>query len=54
MLGFLLGANVVGLIIQMTSYRSLFPVIGACGLAAAILAFFIRIEKTPDERKAAA
>jgi len=54
MLGFLLGANGVGLIIQMTSYRSLFPVIGACGLTAAILAFFIRTEITPDGRNAAA
>jgi maltose/moltooligosaccharide transporter len=45
MLGFLLGANGVGLIIQMTSYRSLFPVLGGCGMAAAALAFFIRTDR---------
>lgn len=54
MLGFLLGANGVGLIIQMTSYRSLYPVIGACGIVSVLLAAFIRTENTPDERIVAA
>lgn len=51
MLGFLLGANGVGLIIQMTSYWSLFPVIGVCSLIAVGLAFFIRTDRRLTDKK---
>lgn len=51
MLGFLIGANGMGLIIQMTSYRSLFPVLGVCSFIALGLAFFIRTDKQSKNKK---
>jgi MFS family permease len=47
MFGIILGANLVGLVIQMTSYNSMYSVIAGCGLAATLPALFIRVDNAP-------
>lgn len=50
MFGVLLGANLTGLLIQLTSYRALYPVVATLSLAAAALASRVKPGAVPKEK----